>query len=132
VLSGDLSQSIGAPVQRAQTLFEIAPLDAYRVVMRVPDTDVARVHPGQRGTLILSALPDDRFAFQITRITPVAEVSDGQNAFRVEGKLDRISDRLRPNMEGAARIEAGQERLIWIWTHHLLAAVRIALWSWWP
>jgi len=132
VLSGDLSQSIGAPVQRAQTLFEIAPLDAYRVILRIPDFDIDRVKPGDHGTLTLSALPDDRFSFAVTAITPVAEVSDGQNAFRVEGRLETISERLRPNMEGVTRVDVGQERLIWIWTHHLIEAVRIAIWSWWP
>ena len=132
VLTGDLSQSVGAPVQKAQVLFEIAPLDAYRVVVRVPDAEIGSVSPGQTGTLALAALPDQTFAFSVTRVTPVAEVSDGQNAFRVEGRLSAASERLRPNMDGIARISVGRERLIWVWTHRLLATVRMALWTWWP
>ena len=132
VLSGDLSQSVGAPVQKAQVLFEIAPLDAYRVVIRVPDAEIGRVAPGQEGTLALASLPDQTFPFTVTRVTPVAEISEGQNAFRVEGRLAASSDRLRPNMEGVARIGVGRELLIWAWTHRLVAAVRLALWSWWP
>ena len=49
VTSGDLSQSVGTPVQRAQVLFELAPLDSYRVVVRVPDNDIAQIQAGQTG-----------------------------------------------------------------------------------
>jgi multidrug resistance efflux pump len=132
VISGDLSQSVGVPVQRAQVLFELAPLDSYRVVVRVPDSDVGRVVIGQTGQLVLSALPDDRFAVSVSRVTPVSDQVDGGNFFRVEAKLDRVSDRLRPNMEGVARLSTGEHHLIWIWSHHLIDTVRLWLWAWWP
>ena len=132
VTSGDLSQSVGTPVQRAQVLFELAPLDSYRVVVRVPDSDIARVEANASGSLVLAALPDDSFGLHVTRISPVSEQVDGGNVFRVEAKLDSISDRLRPNMEGVARLDAGRARLIWIWSHHLVESARMALLSWWP
>src|SRR5262249_30048505 len=53
VVSGDLSQSLGAPVERGQVLFEVAPLDSYRVVLQVDEREVARVTAGQRGHLVL-------------------------------------------------------------------------------
>jgi multidrug resistance efflux pump len=132
ITNGDLSQSVGMPVQRAQVLFEIAPLDSYRVIVRVPDADIARVADGAAGSLVLSALPGEQFGLHVVRITPIAEQADGDNVFRVEAKLDAGSDRLRPNMEGVAKLDAGRHRLIWIWTHHLIDAVRLKLWSWWP
>ena len=132
VTNGDLSQSVGMPVQRAQVLFEIAPLDSYRVIVRVPDSEIARVAPGQAGTLVLSALPDRHFGLQVVRVTPIAEQSDGVNSFHVEARLDEISPQLRPNMEGVAKLDAGQHLLIWVWTHNLLDAIRLFLWSWWP
>ena len=132
VTSGDLSQSVGTPVQRAQVLFELAPLDSYRVVVRVPDTDIARAQAGMAGTLVLAALPDEVFGLHVTRVSPVSEQVDGANVFRVEATLDRTTERLRPNMEGVARLDAGRARLIWIWTHHLVESARLALWSWWP
>jgi multidrug efflux pump subunit AcrA (membrane-fusion protein) len=120
------------PVQRAQVLFEIAPLDTYRVIVRVPDSEIARVEPGSTGTLVLSALPDQHFGLHVVRVTPIAEQSDGNNTFRVEARLDETSPRLRPNMEGVAKLNAGRHLLIWSWTHHLLDAMRLFLWSWWP
>ena len=132
ITNGDLSQSVGMPVQRAQVLFEIAPLDSYRVIVRVPDSEIARVEPGAAGTLVLSALPDRRFDLHVVRVTPIAEQSDGGNTFHVEARLDGVSPRLRPNMEGVAKLDAGRDLLIWAWTHHLIDAARLFLWSWWP
>jgi RND family efflux transporter MFP subunit len=132
ITNGDLSQSVGMPVQRAQVLFEIAPLDSYRVIVRVPDSEIARVAPGHLGTLVLSALPDRHFDMHVVRVTPVAEQTDGANTFRVEARLDDVSPQLRPNMEGVAKIDAGRHLLIWAWTHHLIDAIRLFLWSWWP
>jgi multidrug resistance efflux pump len=132
IINGDLSQSVGMPVQRAQVLFEIAPLDSYRVIIRVSDSDIARVAPDRTGTLVLSALPDRQFDLHVVRITPIAEQSDGTNSFHVEARLDGVSPQLRPNMEGVAKIDAGRHLLIWVWTHHLIDAARLWLWSWWP
>jgi multidrug resistance efflux pump len=132
ITNGDLSQSVGMPVQRAQVLFEIAPLDSYRVIVRVPDNEIARVVPGHGGMLVLSALPDRHFDLHVIRVTPIAEQTEGSNTFRVEARLDGVSPQLRPNMEGVAKIDAGRHLLIWAWTHHLIDAVRLFLWSWWP
>jgi multidrug efflux pump subunit AcrA (membrane-fusion protein) len=132
ITNGDLSQSVGMPVQRAQVLFEIAPLDSYRVVVRVPDSEIGRVAPGETGTLVLSALPDRPFGLHVVRVTPIAEQNDGANTFRVEAQLDGTSPQLRPNMEGVAKLDAGRHLLIWAWTHHLIDAIRLGLWSWWP
>ena len=132
VINGDLSQSVGMPVQRAQVLFEIAPLDSYRVIIRVPDNEIARVAPDRAGALVLSALPDRQFDLHVVRITSIAEQADGANSFRVEARLDGVSPQLRPNMEGVAKIDAGRHLLIWVWTHHLIDAARLWLWSWWP
>lgn len=132
ITNGDLSQSVGMPVQRAQVLFEIAPLDSYRVIIHVPDTEIDRVSNDAVGSIVLSALPDSRFGLHVVRVTPVAEQHDGTNAFRVEARLDDVSPRLRPNMEGVAKLNAGRHLLIWTWTHHLFDAARLWLWSWWP
>jgi RND family efflux transporter MFP subunit len=132
VLSGDLSQSVGAAVQRTQILFEVAPLETYRVIARVPDAEIDHIRAGQHGILVLTALPDDSYALEVTAITPTAEISEGANAFKVEAGLTSSADRLRPNMEGVAKISVGEHHLIWIWTHRLIAAVRLWLWSWWP
>jgi hypothetical protein len=70
--------------------------------------------------------------FTVRRITSVSTAQDGRNFFRVEAQVERPSPRLRIGMEGIAKVEVGERRLAWIWTHGLLDWARLALWSWLP
>ena len=47
VVTGDLSQTLGAPVEKGKTLFEIAPPNAYRLIVQVDERDVRYVAAGQ-------------------------------------------------------------------------------------
>ena len=134
VVSGDLSQSIGAPVQRGDLLFEVAPLDAYRVIIKVDEREIADIAPGQTGALLVSSMPDDTLPFVIDRITPVSEAREGRNYFRVEARLAAGVDtaRLRPGMEGVSKIMVGERRLSWIWTYQLIDWARLWFWTWVP
>jgi len=132
VLRGDLDRALGSPVEQGAVLFEIAPLDGYRIIVQVDERDIADVAAGQTGRLMLSALPDHSLPLLVERITPVSTVVDGRNHFRAEAVLQEPLDALRPGMEGVAKIDAGRRRLIWIWTHELLDWLRLAVWSFLP
>ena len=133
VVSGDWSQRLGTPLEEGQVLFEIAPLNDYRVVLQVDDRDMAGLRVGQSGTLLLSSLPHDELSFAVTQITPVSTAKEGRNYFRVEAKLTTPpSERLRPAMEGVGKIAVDQRSLVWIWTHEALDWVRLKLWAWLP
>ena len=132
VVSGDLSQSVGATVHRGEELFKIAPLDSFRVILEVDETDVEEIGQGQTGTLRLSSLPDELLDFTVERITPIAEQAEGRNYFRVEAGLDEADHRLRPGMEGVAKTLVEERLLIRIWTDKLVDWLRLALWRWMP
>jgi RND family efflux transporter MFP subunit len=131
VVSGDLSQMLGTPVEQGKVLFQIAPLSAYRVILEVDERDIAQVRVGQSGELALSGIPDQALRFSVKQITPVSTAQDGRNYFRVEAQLD-ASARLRPGMEGVGKIAVGERKLIWIWTHPLLDWLRLWAWRWLP
>lgn len=132
VVRGDLSQSLGAPVERGQTLFQVAPLNSYRVMLAVDERDVGRIRAGQVGRLALTGSPGDYLPFTVVRITPVSTAADGRNSFAVEAQLDRTPALIRPGMQGVAKIDIGQRRLIWIWSHKLIDWFRLWTWSWLP
>jgi RND family efflux transporter MFP subunit len=132
VVSGDLSQSIGAAVQRGQELFTVTPLDSYRVILEVDESEISQLKVGQEGTLLVSSLPKTPLDYHIERITPVSESKEGRTFFRVQAKLMRISPRLRPGMEGIGKTHIDVRRLIWIWTHSLIDWVRLQIWKWRP
>ena len=132
VVSGDLSRAIGTPVDQGRTLFEIAPLDSFRVVMQVDDRDIARVGEGQHGELVLSSLPDRAVPFTVSSVMPVATQVDGRNVFRVEARVEGVPARLRPGMEGIGKVVVGKDNLLWIWTHRFFDWLRLGMWSWMP
>lgn len=129
IVSGDLSQSIGRPVARGDVLFEIAPLDRYRITLIVPETDIQSVRSGQTGELLLAALPERVFEFEIRTLTTVARAADGVNGFEALADLREPDPRLRPAMEGVAKITIGRRHLVWIWTHELYYWLRVKIWS---
>jgi multidrug resistance efflux pump len=132
VVTGDLSQRLGAPVRRGDVLFEVAPLEAYRVVLEADERDVEELAPGQRGTVAFAAFPEESFGFEVETVTPVSNAKEGSNSFRVEGRLDETPAKLRPGMQGAAKVDAGRRRLLWIWTHDAIDRLRLLVWKWIP
>jgi multidrug resistance efflux pump len=132
IVSGDLSQLLGSPVERGQVLFEIAPLDDYRVIVEVDERDITDVAVGQQSLLYLPSMTDATFPFVIQKITPVSIAREGRNYFRVEGRLTQESPRLRPGMEGIGKITVERRKLIWIWTHTMIDWLRLQLWKWIP
>jgi multidrug resistance efflux pump len=132
VIEGDHSQSLGRAVQQGESLFTIAPLASYRVVIEVEESDVVHIEAGQSGSLLLTGLPMSAIPFKVTRVTPTTISSKGRNAFRVEAELLDTPQALRPGMEGIAKIEAGRNLLVWIWSRRLLDWARLQIWSWWP
>ena len=132
VIEGDLSQMLGSPVERGDTLFKIAPLEGYRIILKVDERDISYVEAGQAGSLTLSSLSKWDLPLKVERIISVAKAEDGANIFRVEASLPDAPAALRPGMEGIGKINAGRERLVWIWTHEIIDWFRLWVWSWWP
>lgn len=132
VVSGDLSQNLGAPTEKGKVLFEIAPLNAYRLILQVDERDIRHIHAGETGRIALTGLPEQALPVRVERVTPVAVAEEGRNYFRVEASLEATGVELRPGMEGVAKIEAGQERLIAVWTAPVLDWLRLTAWKWLP
>ncbi|BBO70914.1 hypothetical protein DSCA_48440 [Desulfosarcina alkanivorans] len=129
VVKGDLSQALGSPVTTGDVLYEVAPTDEYRVIMKIDDRDIGLIAMGQRGHLKLSGMPDQAIALTVDRLTPVAISEGGRNYFRVEAVMADHSDLMRPGMEGIARIEIGREKLFRIWTRRLVDWLRLFVWQ---
>jgi multidrug resistance efflux pump len=131
IVKGDLSQSLGAPVERGDVLFEVAPLDDYRVMLAIDERDIGQLLSGLAGHLALTGMPEELFPMVVQRITPISTVADGRNFFAVHAELlTEQTGRLRPGMQGVGKVYIGERKLIWIWTHDLFDWLRIWSWSW--
>lgn len=132
IISGDLSRSLGAPVKTGDVLFEVAPLDEYRLIILVDEKQVVDVTDGLRGALTLKSMPDEKLPFVVEKVSPVF-TSDGQgSAYRVEARLIDRPQGLRPGMEGIAKIDIDKRRFGWIFFHELVDVLKLWAWRWLP
>jgi len=133
VVKGDLSQQLGAPVEQGRVLFEVAPLDAWRVLLKVDERDIIQLREGQSGELLLAGLAGQRFALRVNKVSPVALAEDGHNSFRVEAQVQGLSPqlaaRIQPGMEGAGKVLVGEHSLLWIAFHRLGDWLRYSAWT---
>lgn len=89
---------------------------------------------GQAGSLALGALPWDALPIAVSRVTPIARSTDGRNVFDVEAELRggaAAAARIRPGLEGVAKLTVDHRPLAWAWTHRLVDWLRLKAWTWW-
>jgi len=128
LVTGDLKRQIGAPVETGQILFEVAPLDALRAELQVPEDEVFAIAVGQEGKLATATYPGDRIPFVVERINPAAEVVNNRNVFKVRVRLHGTRPWMRPGMEGVAKVTIDKRPYAWIWTRRVINWVRMKLW----
>ena len=129
VLAGDWKERIGSKVELGDAIFEVAPLEGLRLVVRVDERDIDRIELGALGEWAARGKPGEAIPFTVTRVVQVGQPHEGRNVFEVYGRLERREPWMnRPGLQGVARIDAGRERVIWIATHRLVDYVRLALW----
>ena len=120
-------------MQTGQQLFEVAPLEAFRVMIEVDDRDINWVALGQPGELVLSGMPGQAWPLKVQRLRSIATQREGRNLFAVEARLEGAAPPgLRPGMEGVGKVVVGERSLLWVWTHGLVDWLRLALWTWMP
>jgi hypothetical protein len=131
VISGDLSQRLGSAVSKGEQLFQVSPLNAFRVILLVPENRIADVQIGQQGSLFLSALPQQPISFTIDRLTPVISDVDGGSYFNVEASVLAGDIALQPGMEGIGKVVIGERKYADIWSRSFLEWLRLKLWAFW-
>jgi multidrug efflux pump subunit AcrA (membrane-fusion protein) len=132
IIEGDLSRSLGAPVEKGQVLFEIAPLDEYRLVLQVDERDITHVRAGQSGLLHLNSQPGQGVPFEVDRVATVHALAEGKVVYRTEARLSGEGALLRPGMQGVAKVDIGQRSYLWLLFHRISDWFRLTLWSWLP
>ena len=133
LVSGDVSQLVGSPVEEGKVLFEVAPADDFRVVLNVAEGDISHVQPGQQGRFAPTGLAGETVPFTVTKLTSVTAARDGQNTFRVEAELaPEAREVLRPGMEGVAKVDVDRRSLAGIWLRPVIGWMRLFAWEWLP
>lgn len=132
IISGDLSRLLGIPLERGQLLFEIAPLNEYRLVLNVDEQDIVYVRQGQTGTLTLAAFPRREIPFTVRKVAVLHQQVDVAITFRTEASIESDVIDLRPGMQGVGKINIDKRNYLWIWTRSALDWLRLKMWAWLP
>ena len=128
VVSGDLTERLGAPVERGKVLYEVAPDAGFKAVLAVDERDLKHVKLAQTGDLLLSGAPGSPIPLAVDKITSVAVQEDGRNLFQVEGRLGHTDVRLRPGMEGNGKLVVGRKPIAFVWLDPVLDAAHMLVW----
>lgn len=132
VIAGDLTQKVGAPVQRSELLLTVAPSTGWRLVLDVDERRIAHVQAGQPARVLLTALPTAPIDLRVTRITPLAKSVEGRQRFEVLAEpVGAPPAGWRPGMQGVAQIALPQEPLLLRWAREAGRSLRWLAWSWW-
>ena len=132
IIEGDLTRSEGAPVDKGQVLFEIAPAGEFRLVLNVDERNMAALATQAQGLLYLNAQPGQGIAFTVTRIGSVAEEhTSGPSRYRVEALLQNppAELNLQPGMQGIAKVATGRRSLAWVLLHRPWHWLQLKWWA---
>jgi len=128
VITGDLRQDIGRPVQMGEQLLEVAPLDTLLLEVFIDQGDIGYVKVGQEGGFTTKAAPTARHDFVLTAVRPTPEVRAGGSYFIAEAMIPNPEGLLSPGMEGAAKIEVDRRNVTWVVSRKLINWLRLHLW----
>jgi multidrug resistance efflux pump len=131
VVAGDLSKRVGGSVNQGEELYQISPLNDYRLILFVSEYKILDVELEQQGHVLFSSLSSQEFKFTIEKITPITEVKDKSTFYRVEAGFDSNEVAFRPGMVGVGKVFVDRRLLIDIWTHDLRKWLALKLWSFW-
>lgn len=89
---------VGNMVSTTDPVFRVTAMDPLLATLNVPERELSRLSAGQTALMQADAIPGERFAGVVDRISPVVDADSG--TFRVTVEITDQSRRLRPGMFG--------------------------------
>jgi HlyD family secretion protein len=102
---GTIIASATGNVSGGTTMFTMADLSSMQVNVRVDETDVGQVKPGQPVSVTVQAYPDRKFEGQVLKIEPQAVVEQNVTLFPVLVQLANPDGLLKPGMNAEVSVQ---------------------------
>jgi multidrug resistance efflux pump len=115
VVSGDLEKFVGSPLERGQTLIEVAPMDRMIIEIEIPEHEIGFVKKGAKTRIKIDAIGGKSIRVPLSEIFPAAEIRNDRNIFVGRIELDNPDQKLRPGMRGEATMYGPLRPWIWSW-----------------
>ena len=101
---GDMVTSGVSSFNAGTVLFTVADLKSLIIRVNLNEVDIAKVQVGQPVRITLDAYPQKVFTGRVSFVAPAAELVEKIKVFRVEVKLDELSDTFRTGMSANVEI----------------------------
>lgn len=129
VVSGDLRQEVGSPVDMGKPLLEIAPLRRMTMEVELPERDIHYVRAEAAARVRLDSAATVPIDGNLQTVFPAAEVRDERNVFVGQWEVDNAAGTLRPGMRGTAVVYGPRRPLVWpLVRWSLESALRVIGW----
>jgi biotin carboxyl carrier protein len=115
VVSGDLKRYVGSPLERGQTLMEIAPMDQMVIEVEIPEHEIGYVQKGAETRIKIDAIGGESMQLVIDDLYPRAELRDERNVFIAKINVENADGKLKPGMLGQATTYGPLRPWIWSW-----------------
>ena len=126
VVSGDLEKFVGSPLERGQTLIEVAPMDKMIVEVEIPEYEIGYISKDAETRLKIDAIGGKSIRTRLTDVYPSAELRDDRNVFIGRIVLENTDQKLKPGMRGEATAYGPLRPWIWSWVRGSIEQV-----LWW-
>ncbi|MCM8540462.1 MAG: efflux RND transporter periplasmic adaptor subunit, partial [Lentisphaeraceae bacterium] len=130
VVSEELKKREFSVIELGKPLLEIVDDSQLKIILFVPEDQIADIELGRTGELAAAGYPDSKIKFRVIDVENIARVVSGANVFKVKAEfLDGEKlDWLKPGMEGVARINVEERLYAWIWTRKAINWLRMKFW----
>ena len=126
VVSGDLDQIIGSPLEIGQTIAEIAPLDRMMVEIEIPEEEIGFVKSEADARIRIASAGGRSIRTEIETVYPAAEIRNDKSVFIARVEVDNQDGKLRPGMRGDATAYGPLRPMAWPWIRSVVEKV-----LWW-
>ncbi|TWT50167.1 HlyD family secretion protein [Rubripirellula amarantea] len=116
IVSGDLQRNIGMPLERGQTLMEVAAMEEMIIELQIPEHEIGFATEGMETRIKIDAIGGSSMFMPLDEIFPAAEVREDKNVFVGRMKVGNQDGALRPGMRGEATAYGPMRPWIWSWT----------------
>ncbi len=126
----DVQSAAGKHLTAGAPFAQVLDLSNAECQVLVSQADVALIRPGQRVWIKLDTYPQTTWREMVSRVSPQAEIAEGERTFAVQAPISNPGGMLRAGMSGNAKIFVGwrpvgyvllRRPALWLWQ---------TLWNW--
>lgn len=135
VITPRMEEKQGEYIRKGEQFCELANMTTPRAEIRIDESDIAYMKPGQHVRLKMNAYPTRKFYGAVTRIGSTVSPQGGSSgiyALRIEAGIDNTDQLLKSGMVGKARVEVGPHSIGYVLLRKPVRFVWKKFWTWLP